>query len=49
MDALARFALKPLAASLAVLTLAACSHFQADPPGAGQLPEYQSPAPTGAC
>ncbi|UVM58048.1 hypothetical protein LOY37_10885 [Pseudomonas sp. B21-012] len=45
MDALARFALKPLAASLAVLTLAACSHFQADPPGAGQLPEYQSPAP----
>ncbi|CAK9888723.1 MULTISPECIES: hypothetical protein [Pseudomonas] len=49
MDALARFVLKPLAASLAVLSLAACSHFpggdEADLPGDGHLPEYQSPAP----
>lgn len=49
MDALARFVLKPLAASLVVLSLAACSHFpggdEADLPGDGHLPEYQSPAP----
>ena len=49
MDALARFALKPLAAGLGVFTLAACSLIPAggetDPPGDGHLPMHQRQAP----
>ncbi|MDD1015480.1 hypothetical protein [Pseudomonas rubra] len=49
MDALARFALKPLAAGLGVLTLAACSLIpaggEANPPGDGLLPQHPRQAP----